>query len=463
MNKIKRVAAYIRVSSDEQADKGYSLTAQRSRLIEYAKQNNLKIVDWYEDAGVSAHQAIKNRPQLMRMIKDAERGLFDLIIFIKLDRFFRKVSEYYECMRRISPVTWIATEEHHDFTTAIGEASFNIALTFAQMEARQTGERIVINNKEKVKAGYAINGKTSLPFGFTAVGEPGKKRVVKDPEEEHIAQEILDYYLVHQNKLQTRRHIKEKFDIDITDRVIGTFLKSELLYGKYRDNAQYCEPYINKATFEKIQAIRQKRKVHDGKQTYDYVLSGLVKCPVCGKSLSGYKVYNKRDYGAGLYVYPAYRCNQHYSRDKSCSFSRRIAESTFERQLLEHIEEYLNDQIVLQATIAERNRKKPVIDVEKIYAQIDRLNYSWQTGKIRTVEQYESQYEMLNAKLQEALKDQTIEPIKDYSHIKKILSAGWRDIYNNLDNINKNKFWSSFIEQIEIDGVTKKITSINFF
>lgn len=463
MKKISRVAAYIRVSSEEQADKGYSLTAQRARLTEYAKQNNLKIVDWYEDAGVSGHQPIKRRPELQRMIRDAEKGLFDQIIFIKIDRFFRRMSEYYECMRRIAPVSWIATEEQHDFSTAIGEAHFNIALSFAQMEARQTGERIIFNNTEKVKAGYAINGKPSLPFGFTTVGEPGKKRVVKDPDEAHIAQEIIDYYLVHQNKLKTRRHIKEKFGVDISNRVISVFLKNELLYGKYRENTEYCEPYIDRDTFDRIQTILQRRKRHDGTQKYNYVLSSLVKCPVCGNSLSGYQMQNKRSYGPGVYVYPSYRCHHHYNKDSACSFSKRITESRLERQLLEHIEEHLNQQIILQATIQEQNRKKPAVDVDKIYAQIDRLNYSWQTGKIRTVEQYEEQYDALNTKLQEALKDCTVEPVKDYSHIEKILCAGWRDIYSALDNVNKNKFWSSFIESIEIDFETKQITSINFF
>ena len=99
MKKIESVAAYIRVSTQEQKLHGLSLDAQRMKLIAYAKQHGLKIVGWYLDEGVSGRKVIKKRPELQRMIQDAEKKLFDRIIFIKLDRFFRSVAEYHECMK----------------------------------------------------------------------------------------------------------------------------------------------------------------------------------------------------------------------------------------------------------------------------------------------------------------------------------------------------------------------------
>ena len=100
------VACYIRVSTQEQRLHGYSLDAQRDKLAEYARLHNLNIVGWYEDEGVSGRKLIKQRPALQRMLKDAQSGLFERIIFIKLDRFFRSVAEYHECMKLISPVVW---------------------------------------------------------------------------------------------------------------------------------------------------------------------------------------------------------------------------------------------------------------------------------------------------------------------------------------------------------------------
>ena len=82
---IVRIACYIRVSTEEQKLHGISLDAQREKLKEYAEKHDLKIVEWYEDEGISGRKLIKNRPALQRMIKDAQAGKFDRIIFIKLD------------------------------------------------------------------------------------------------------------------------------------------------------------------------------------------------------------------------------------------------------------------------------------------------------------------------------------------------------------------------------------------
>ena len=124
--KIERVAGYVRVSHQEQKLHGISLDAQKEKLREYAEKNGLRIVEWYLDEGVSGRKLIKNRRELQRMVHDAEEGKFDRIIFVKLDRFFRSVAEYHECMKRIDPVLWTATEEKYDLTTANGRAFVNM-------------------------------------------------------------------------------------------------------------------------------------------------------------------------------------------------------------------------------------------------------------------------------------------------------------------------------------------------
>ena len=85
MPKIERAAAYVRVSTQEQKLHGLSLDAQKMKLNDYADSHNLKIVEWYMDEGVSGRKRIKNRPELQRMINDAQQDRFDRIIFIKLD------------------------------------------------------------------------------------------------------------------------------------------------------------------------------------------------------------------------------------------------------------------------------------------------------------------------------------------------------------------------------------------
>ncbi len=126
MSKLIRVACYVRVSHQEQKLHGISLDAQRDKLREYAEKHGLKIVEWYEDEGISGRKLIKHRPALQRMLKDAQADKFDRILFIKLDRFFRSVAEYHECMKMIEPVVWTATEERYDLASANGRAFVNM-------------------------------------------------------------------------------------------------------------------------------------------------------------------------------------------------------------------------------------------------------------------------------------------------------------------------------------------------
>lgn len=83
-NYIEEVAAYIRVSTQEQKLHGISLEAQVEKLTEYAENHGMKIVKFYKDEGVSGRKLIKKRPALQEMIQDAEKGKFKRIIFIKV-------------------------------------------------------------------------------------------------------------------------------------------------------------------------------------------------------------------------------------------------------------------------------------------------------------------------------------------------------------------------------------------
>ena len=152
VEEIIRTAAYIRVSKQEQKLEGLSLMAQEMKLNEFASANGLKIVEWYRDEGVSGRKRIKKRPELQRMLSDAQERKFERIIFIKLDRYFRSVAEYHECQKLLDEVdvTWTATEEKYDLTTANGRAFVNMKLTIAELEADTTGERIKIVNDYKL-------------------------------------------------------------------------------------------------------------------------------------------------------------------------------------------------------------------------------------------------------------------------------------------------------------------------
>lgn len=459
---VELVAAYVRVSTQEQKLHGLSLDAQKMKLEKYAEEHNMKIVEWYIDEGVSGRKLIRNRPELQRMIQDAEKGKFQRIIFIKLDRFFRSVAEYHECMKRIAPVVWTTTEEKYDLSTAQGRMLVNFKLTIAEMEADTAGERVSLVNDYKLSTGQPLTG--SVPFCYHIVkGPDGRKRIEKDPETEEIMEDILEHFQMHQSIHKTVLYINAKYKVEIMYKTIANVLKNPMICGEYRTNPDYIsEPYIDRETFDRIQNMI-KRNDKANTRNREYIFGGLVRCPVCGNILRGTTNHNRR--GEKVYIYKMYRCSR-WAISRSCSYNKSINENTLEKLMLANVDRYLDEAKIRAAEVQDSDAFKiPQKSIDEINAQIDRLNYSWQTGKIRKVEQYEKDFAELMKKLEEAQAEQSVVVIKDFGKIDAILQSGWREIYNALDDGHKRAFWRSFVDSIEVDwmGKEKKIKRVNFF
>ena len=464
MEKIEPVAAYIRVSTTEQKLHGLSLDAQKMKLKEYAKKHNMKIVAWYMDEGVSGRKLIRNRPELQRMINDAKKGNFERIIFIKLDRFFRSVAEYHECMKQIAPVVWSTTEEQYDLSTANGRMLVNMKLTIAEMEADQTGERIKIVNEYKVATGQPLFG--NQPFGWmNATDEStGRKKVVKDPDEEPILEDVLQHFLTYQSKRKAITYLHSKYHVSMSQHAFGDLIANTMLYGMYRGNPNYCDAYIDKETFDKIQEIVKRNIKENTAENRAYLFTGLIRCPHCGRLLAGQMISTGRSEVKKTYKYKAYRCPKHRA-SKACDFKKSIFEVTLEKMLLNNIEQYVKDAKIRVMEIAESNEEKvPKHNIEEINKEIERLNYSWRKGRIKTIEQYDKEYDELMEQLELAQSEQIETKSSDFEKIESILHSEWKDIYTALDDEHKRAFWRNIISSIEIEwkDKIKRIVKVNF-
>lgn len=453
---IEETAAYVRVSKEEKLKKnGLSIEAQKQKLAEFAEKNNLKIVEWYIDDGISGRKPIAKRPELQRMIHDAQKGRFKRIIFIKLDRYFRSVQEYYSCQSMLDKtgVTWTATEEKYSLADANGRAFVNMKLTIAELEADTTGERIMIVNDYKVKSGMPLYGAQCLPFCYTIEGEK-QKSIIKQNQE--VMEDAIAYVMVHQTVSGTLKYIKNKYDTEIGYKALRNALRNEMICGSYRGNPNYCPPYITREEFDKLQTI-VNRNPRTSQNEHSYILTGLIRCPECGNTLKG--TYNISGNGR----YHGYRCDKAL-RDKSCSFRMFIFESTMERKMLDRVEESLEAQEIKNIEISKKKHVVSKYNVKELQAELERLNYSWQKGRIKSVEEYDKRYDEIVAKIEEAETTKLEEPA-DFSHIKEILSGGWKTVYNALDNEHKKSFWRSFVKEISIDWSKehKGISDIIFF
>ena len=459
---IEETAAYVRVSSQEQKLHGLSIEAQKQKLVEYAEKHNLKIVEWYMDEGVSATRPIAKRPELQRMVHDARKGRFKRIIFIKLERFFRSVAEYHACMKLIEPVIWTATEEKYDLSNANGRAFVNMKLTIAELEADTTGERIKIVNDYKVKSGMPLGGTRCMPFCYAVepVSEDSKtKRVVKRNEE--IMNDLIAHVMVNKSIRGGMTYINNKYGLTLRYNAISNVLRNEMIYGSYKGNPNYCEPYVTKEMFDELQQIVE-RTPRTSTEEHPYIFTGLIRCPNCGGTLVGAVHVTTSKYGK-KYRYYSYRCHKHKIH-KQCDFTFLLFENSFEKLMLNRIEGIIEEQEIKNIEVSKKGSKVSKYNVKELQTELDRLNYSWQKGRIKNVEEYDKKYDEIVAKIAEA--ESTVkEKPKDFSHIKETLSGGWKTIYEALDNEHKRAFWRSFVKEIYIDwGASKKdIKDIIFF
>ena len=185
-----RVALYVRVSGQEQAIKGLSLEAQQEDLEEYARERGWVIVGVYIDAAKTARKRLGKRTNFLRMLEDVKRDKVDLILFTRLDRWFRSVADYYKVIEVLEAhhCGWLTTQEQYDTTTAGGRLYINLRLSIAQNEADLCGERIGAVFDSKIKHGTVISG--SCLFGYR-VNEEKKLEVV--PENAAIVLDAFEH------------------------------------------------------------------------------------------------------------------------------------------------------------------------------------------------------------------------------------------------------------------------------
>jgi DNA invertase Pin-like site-specific DNA recombinase len=461
---IEEVAAYIRVSTQEQKMHGISLDAQEQKLQEYADKNNMKIVEWYKDEGISGRKLIKKRPELQRMIKDAQKGRFKRILFIKLDRFFRSVAEYHECMKLIEPVIWTATEEKYDLSTANGRAFVNMKLTIGELEADTTGERIKIVNEYKIKSGLPLFGTTSMPFCYAVehpkAGERNKYIVKRNQE---IMEDLISHIMTNKTVRGAVGYINGKYNAAYHYNGILKVLKNEMICGYYKGNPNYCEPFISREEFEQLQEII-KRNPRTTPNEHTYIFTGLVVCPECGNRLNGTMHHQKA--GDRRYRYYSYRCNRN-RLSKICSFNKAIFEKRLETTLLNRLDEIIADKKAKSIEIAKSDSERvSKYNIDELKSELERLNYSWQKGRIKSVEEYDRQYDELMERIDSATQEAAeISTEPDYERVEALLSDGWQDIYNELDAEHKRAFWRSLVSEIHITWTNdqKTVDDVIFF
>lgn len=412
-----KVFIYERVSSEEQAKHGYSLDAQHEALTEFCKAHNHIILGEYRDEGISGRKPYTKRPAMLQLLRDVEIIKPDMILFTKLDRWFRNIKEYYKVQDILdrNKVYWKAINEEYDTSTASGRLYVNIKLSIAQDEADRTSERIKDVQSQLIAQGKVLGGK--VPFGYKIVD---KKLAFGENIE--ITKEAIRHYMMHQSAHTTARHLNDLYGTNFEHQQILRLLRNPILKGEYRGNTAYCEPLIDSDKWDALQDIIQ-RNIKHASDKHIYIFTGLIICPVCGRRMGGFS--------ANGYSY--YRCNN-YPVHK-CDMKRSVSEAKAEKWLLENIEEDYKVQVTMKPKQKQENP-------QKYKDRLKRLNDMYLLGNI-TIDEYKTKTAELQKKIAEIQKTPALKTQNFVSN--------WKDLYYELDQEHRRSFWRSIVQQVVVN------------
>lgn len=447
-----RVALYIRVSGEEQKIKGLSLEAQQERLEEYARERGWVITGIYIDAAKTARKNMHKRSEFLKMMESVKRDEVDLLLFCRLDRWFRSVADYYKVMEVLQAHNcgWKTVDEEYDTTSANGRLYINVKLSIAQNEADICGERIDVVFDSKIAHGTVVSG--SCPFGYRVNGE---KRLEIVPEEAAIVQDAFNQYESTVSQRGTVRYIRETYGVNWCDMTFRRMLTETLYTGIYdrggRRNENFCPAIIKKEQFDLVQSLLKKnaRSVPSGRT---YIFTSILKCDECHHKMVG-RVIKKN------YDYYYYRCNQHFQRGR-CSHNKELREDAIEKWLFDNLESEL-DRIRLEWEVKASEKKKsaPRTDKAALKRKLTKLKELY-VNELIDIEEYKKDYEIYNAALRQ-LPEPAAETPPDFSAVERLLESDFKDIYDTLTREEKRTLWRSVISEIRVDS-ENNITGISF-
>ena len=450
-----RCAIYDRVSTELQAKEGLSLDAQKQALTDYALAHGYEIVDYYADEGLTARKKMQNRKDLMRLLRDVEADRIDLILVTKLDRWFRNIKDYHntQAILEAHHCNWKTVFEEYDTSTANGRFAINIMLSVNENECDRTSDRISSVFRYKKSRKEHLNGKPA--YGYTADKD---KKLVKDPAREHIVNDIFDQYFTTYSKKATVQYILAKYagsPVCPTMYQVNRILKSQTYTGRMYGIEDYCPAYITAQQYQRIQSVSDSKTIP--RQTEPFLFSSMVRCPVCGKNMSGFVKRRQRKSGE-VSEYKRYRCGAKFTEYHSGAC---LSESVIEEYLLTHVEEDASAEIKELSGKRKDLLQKPDMSAA-VRAELDRLNIMYQKGRIKEA-YYDEQYARLSRKLEDCSPPEEITASPDACKaISGNFTGEWQQMYRNLDPDHKKSYWKEIIRQIEVDPDTRRVCGFGF-
>ena len=340
--------SYLRVSTSMQVE-GFSLDAQRKRIQEYADYEKMTIVHEYSDEGISGKN-IESRTSFKQMLKDIENKKDDVafVLVFKLSRFGRNAADVLTSLQTMQDygVNLVCVDDKIDSSIDSGKLMISIMAAMAEIERENIRAFTMAGRKQKALEGGWNGG--FLPYGYI-LNKEDEIEVVED--EVKIVREIYDMYVnecigaagiaKRLNATGVVKKIRHKgelstFSAPFIRKVLDNpIYKGYISYGRRKvekiDGKRAEYHVIKEKDPDKIievkgkheaivsedlwQRAKQRKRDMSGKKEklqkeHEYILSGLISCPYCGKHMHGVPSKKKKKSGDGYYISYAYACRQ---------------------------------------------------------------------------------------------------------------------------------------------------------
>jgi site-specific DNA recombinase len=460
-----KVAVYVRVSTEEQAKEGYSISAQKERLTAYCMSQGWEIVNFYVDEGYSAKNM--DRPELKRMLKHIQEGIIECVLVYRLDRLTRSVLDLYKLLELFEKhnCKFKSATEVYDTTTAMGRMFITIVAALAQWERENLGERIRMGLQEKARQGKWVPNQA--PYGYDLEND----KLTINAFEASVVRRIFDMYLSGMGTVKiaatlNQEGVKTKNNAIWHSFSIRYILRNPLYAGKIRwnfkvNNDQYFEvkteavpAIIPEETFIKTQKIIESRKKkHPRAATSEYIFSGVARCARCGSPLSG-------------------KCNSRKVKFYICSNRQNglcdmpsFKEEYLEARFLEHLSKIdIREEAAAQAAIEETNEQEQKIQkIEKELEAIEKRRKKWQYAWVNEMISDDEFTERMNEerKKEELLKEQLkkLSPVQSNDmHDLDVLSilSDIRETWKNMNALEKKAYVGFIVKKIVVDKMNQK-------
>ena len=378
-----RCGIYVRVSTDDQRDNGYSIDSQLRMIKEYCEKNDYSIVDVYNDAGHSGKDLM--RPEMQRLLADIKSKKIDKLIAIKVDRLTRNNYDGFwllnYCEEHDVKIELIL--EPYDVSTANGEMIFGMNLVFGQRERKEIGAR---TKRAMEEMALEKIHPSKAPYGYIRNKETGHLEI--DPIEAQVVKDIFELCKQGNSTRSIATIMKDnnaylkqgKWASDRIYKILTNAIYIGIFeYGKYKRKPQdilrvenYCEPIIDKITWNVTRNVLVKNR-HSNYGEYIHLFSGLVKCPICRNIMSSSESFK---YPNGkLKVYYHLRCKNHNCKGFGLHYNTEKIENKL-KQILEELTIFIlsmDNEIITCNSTKSNDVKEIEKAIEKLKLQEKRL------------------------------------------------------------------------------------------